>query len=293
MKRNQKSKMDRFRHGLATAFACAVVLGVPVLTVMQFWHPHSDTRKATPLAALHVRSIDNTSVAPKLFQQPLISVTFDDGFESTYKDALPALQKHGIHTTQYILSGVEKNPLYLSWDQVRAIQKAGHEIGCHSITHPDLTTLSSKEVMQQLTGCKTTMEKEVGTSVTDFASPYGAENAGTLADMKKVYATQRNVYGDSSNGVSNLDVNTSANFNPLDITGMTIKHDTSLAEIQALVDFTVKNNGWLVLTYHQADDGPSKYALDASKLDEQMNLLEHAPVRIVTVHQAMSGWKAK
>jgi peptidoglycan/xylan/chitin deacetylase (PgdA/CDA1 family) len=292
MKHNVKSRWAQFRKGIATAIACIVVLGVPALTVLQFWHPHSDHRKATPIAAMQTRSIDNTPTTPKLFQQPLISVTFDDGYETTYQDSLPILQKHGIHSTQYILSGVENNPLYLNWAQVKAIQKAGHEIGCHTVTHPDLTTVSQQELMHQLTDCKKTMEHELGTSVTDFASPYGAENAQTLADIKKVFASQRNVYGDSSNGVTNVDVNTAKKFKPNDIIGMTVKHDTSLAEIQALVDFTIKNNGWLVLTYHQADDGASKYALDTSKLDDQMNLLEHTQVRIVTVHQALSGWKS-
>lgn len=294
MKHIQRNKADVVRHTLAGFFACLIVLGVPLLTLAQYWHLHSShSRPATPLPALQVRSIDNTGIPPQIFKQPLISVTFDDGFESTYKDALPILQKHGIRTTQYILSGVESNPLYLSWDQVRAIQKAGHEIGCHTITHPDLTTVSSQEVMRQLTGCKTTMQQEIGMPVTDFASPYGAENAQTLAEIKQVFASQRNVYGDSSNGVTNVDVNTAQYFNPNDIIGMTVKRTTKLSEIQEMIDFTIKNNGWAVLTYHQSDDGPSKYALDPQVLDAQMSLLQHSSVRIVTVRQAIASWQVE
>jgi len=292
MKQHKQSRMEKLRHRLATLLACIVVLGVPILSVIQFGHLHSsDGRKATPLPAFQTRKVDQTSQAPQLFQEPLISVTFDDGYETTYEAAIPIMQKRGIHTTQYILSGVENNPLYLDWDQVKAIQAAGHEIGCHTINHPDLQTIDDQDVMHQLMGCKTTMAKYVG-PVTDFASPYGSENARTLSDIKKVFASQRNTNGDSSNGVTNADVNTAAYFNPNDIIGMTVKHTTTLNELQQLVDFTIKNNGWLVLTYHQADDGPSKYALDPKQLDQQMALLQRSPVRIVTVHQAVSSWKA-
>ena len=293
MKRNKRSMLDRIRHGFAIAFACAVVLGVPLLSIVQLGHLRSfSSRKATPLPAFQTRAVDKTAQPVLLFKQPLISVTFDDGYESTYKAALPILQQHGIHTTQYILSGVENDPLYLSWGQIQAIQKAGHEIGCHTINHPDLTTISQQAVMHQLEGCKATMQQKIGVSVTDFASPYGSENAQTLADIKQVYASQRNVYGDASNGVTNADVNTAPYFNPNDIIGMTVKRDTTLAQLQQLVNFTIKNNGWLVLTYHQADDGPSKYALEPKELDKQMALLQHTSVRIVTVHQAVSSWKS-
>jgi peptidoglycan/xylan/chitin deacetylase (PgdA/CDA1 family) len=292
MKYNKRqSVMKKIRHGLAGTFACAVVLGVPMLSLIQLGHIHSFShRSAKALPAMQVRPIDKTSAQPVLFKQPLISVTFDDGYETTYNEALPILQKHGIRSTQYILSGVEKNPLYLSWDQVTAMQKAGHEIGCHTVTHPDLRTLSDDDVMSQLEGCKESLGARFGT-ITDFASPYGSADNRTRADIKKVFASQRNTDGDSSNGVTFVDVNTAAHFDPMNIIGMTVKRDTTPQEIQQLIDYAVANNGWLVLTYHQADDGPSKYGLDPQKLDQQMAILQKAPARIVTVHQAISSYK--
>jgi peptidoglycan/xylan/chitin deacetylase (PgdA/CDA1 family) len=58
-----------------------------------------------------------------LFGQPLLSVTFDDGWESVYTQAMPILQRDGIRTTQYVLSGTEKDPLYMSWAQIGAMQR--------------------------------------------------------------------------------------------------------------------------------------------------------------------------
>lgn len=292
MKHNEQTMWERIRHGFAVLFACVVVLGVPGLTIAQYGHLHFwGGRKATPLPAFQTRAVDKTTQPVQLFKQPLISVTFDDGYEATYKPAMPILQKRGIHSTQYILSGVENNPLYLSWDQIKAIQKAGQEIGCHTVNHPDLTTITNQQVMYQLKTCQATMQKELRIPVTDFASPYGSYNDQVLADTKKVFATHRNVNGDPTNGVSRFDVNTAQYFDPNNIIGVTVNKDTTIAQLQALVQFTIQNNGWLVLVYHQADGGQSKYALDPKTLDQQMAYLQHTPLRIVTVHQAISGWK--
>lgn len=279
------------RRHLATGLACLVVVGIPLFSVFQFTRLHAEKyHKSTPLPAFQTRQIDATGQPPRLFQQPLISVTFDDGFETTYTDAMPILQKRGIRTTQYLLSGVENDPLYLDWRQIKAIQRQGHEIGCHTIDHPDLQLLDNKELLRQLTGCKQTMEAHIG-KVTSFASPYGSANANTLQAIQKIYVSQRNTNGDSSNGVTDADVNTAGDFNQINIIGMTVKRDTTLKELQELVDFTIANNGWLVLTYHQADDGPSKYGLDPKRLDQQMALLQKSPVRIVTVNDVISHYK--
>lgn len=281
-----------FRHSLAVVFACTIVIGVPLMSILQFAHLHSTQgRKTPPLPAFQIRAIDRTSKPIHIFREPLISVTFDDGYETTYQAALPILQRRGIISTQYVLSGVEDNPLYLSWEQIKLIQTAGHEIGCHTISHPDLRTLDDQAVMQQLQGCKTTLEKRFG-PITDFASPYGSEDARTLSDIKKVFVSQRNTNGDSSNGVTDADVNTAAYFDPNNIIGMTVKRNTTLLEFQQLINYTIANNGWLVLTYHQADEGLSKYGQDPAELDQQMAVLQRAPVRIVTVHQAITSWQA-
>lgn len=292
MKHDKPSKLSRIRHGFAVATACVVVLGVPVLSLTQFGHFHVwDSRSAAQLPTFQTRAVDKSSAPVQLFRQPLISVTFDDGDESTYQGAFPILQQHGIRTTQYILSGVENNSYYLSWAQVKQVQKAGHEIACHTINHPDLTTISNQDVMRQLTGCKTTMQQELGVQVTDFASPYGSEDAQTLSDTKKVYASQRNVNGDPTHAANNSNVNLAKYFDPNDIIGVTVTKNTSIAELDRLVTYAEQNNGWVVLVYHQADGEPSKYALNAKVLNQQMSYLEHTPVRIVTVHQAISSLK--
>jgi len=287
MRKSNSQRERTIRSTLATLCACAIVIGVPILSVRQYSHfINIDHRNSTPLAPLQVRTQDKSQTPYQLFKEPLISVTFDDGWEVTYADAMPLLQKYGIRTTQYVLSGVEKDQKYLSWKQIQAIHNAGHEIGCHSETHPDLRLLDDKDLTQQVHGCKVELSKQIGT-VSSFASPYGAADQRTLAKISTDFSSQRNTNGDSSNGVTEDDVNLEDGFNPLNIIGMTIKHDTSITEIKNLINYTTAHNGWLVLTYHQADDGSTKYGIDAADLEAQLRLINQAPARVVTIDQVI------
>ena len=287
MSGSNSQRGSTFRSALATFCACAIVIGVPLFSLRQYSHfINIDHRSSAPLAPLQARKQDRNSSPYHLFQEPLISVTFDDGWEVTYTDAMPLLQKYGIHTTQYILSGVEKDQKYLSWNQVRAIHDAGHEIGCHGKSHPDLRLLNDTDLTEQVHGCKQELAKRFG-MVTSFASPYGAFDTRTLAKISTDFSSQRNTNGDSSNGVTEDDVNLKEGFNQFNITGMTIKNDTPLSEIQSLIDYTVAHNGWLVLTYHQADDGSAKYGINTEDLAAQLQVINRAPARVVTIDQAI------
>jgi peptidoglycan/xylan/chitin deacetylase (PgdA/CDA1 family) len=200
---------------------------------------------------------------------------------------MPLLNKYGIHSTQYLLSGTEAETDYLSWAQITAMQKDGQEIACHTVNHPDLRTIGNSAIMDQLTGCKQTLSARYG-AITDFASPYGSQDARTIGQIKKVFNSQRN---------TNADVNTAGGFDgkgfdKYNIIGVTVRRETTVEEIQALIDYAEKNNGWVVITYHQADDGQSKWGIDVKSMDAQLAAINKSPIRIVTVNQALSGYKA-
>ena len=69
------------------------------------------------MARLHgagFRTLDLTSAADSIrrgeqFPDRHLSITFDDGYESVYKYAFPALRKHGLKATVFIVPGLRKN----------------------------------------------------------------------------------------------------------------------------------------------------------------------------------------
>ena len=275
-------------------FICAIIMVVPIWSLVELtgFFRYDAGRKATALPAFQTRAADANKPAPELFNEPLLSVTYDDGWESIYSQAMPILQRNGIRTTQYVLSGVEKDEQYMSWDQIAAMQTAGHEIACHSVSHPDLTTLDDKHLREQIKGCKTDLTTRFG-SVTNFASPYGAETGHTVNEISKVFASQRNANGELGDGITDEDVNTRANFSRYDIIGITVRGDTTIDQLKAVLEYAKAHNAWVVLTYHQADDEDSKFALDITKMTKQLEFLSKSDIRIVTVNQALASLDRK
>lgn len=294
-----KKLADRIRRRAATFLACSVVVLVPLLSLIQFGHTGHiklfTDRKASALPSFQVRPADTDRQPVRLFMEPLISVTFDDGWETTYNDALPLLQQYGILSTQYLLSGTANNSQYLSWSQITAMHEAGHEIACHSVSHPDLRLVDDQKLDYELKGCLEVMNDRFG-EVRDFASPYGSSDPHTIAAIKHYFKSHRNTNGDPSNGVNNADVNTPQGYNGqgfdrYNIIGVTIKSDTTVDEIQALIDYARSHNGWVVLTYHQAEAGGSRWAVDTKSMAAQLATISKSNVRVVTVSQALENWR--
>jgi peptidoglycan/xylan/chitin deacetylase (PgdA/CDA1 family) len=89
--------------------------------------------------------------ARRSFPERAFVLTFDDGFQSVYTDAFPALEQHGMSATVFLTVGArptgDRLPAFegrtmLSWAEIREMHHAGHEFGAHTLTHPDLTRLT-------------------------------------------------------------------------------------------------------------------------------------------------------
>ncbi|NWF81981.1 MAG: polysaccharide deacetylase family protein [Chloroflexi bacterium] len=102
-----------------------------------------------------------------------VALTFDDGYMDAYTTALPLLQRHGFVATFYIVSGFVGQPGYMGWAELRALRDAGMEIGAHSVTHPDLTTLGLEELRAQVGQSGAAIAAEIGQPVVSFCYPGG------------------------------------------------------------------------------------------------------------------------
>jgi len=81
-------------------------------------------------------------------------------------------------TALEILAGVRpKTPAALrplSWDQIRELHASGVEIGCHTVSHPILSTLSRSEQESEIRQSRQRIEEELGEAPDLFAFPNGS-----------------------------------------------------------------------------------------------------------------------
>ena len=279
------------KKGVGALIVCGIVVILPLLGLRQWKTDASLLRvnKATPLPAFVGRPADANRKPPRLYKEPLITVTFDDGWETTYTVAAPILMNDGIHSTQYLVTSLLDNPAYLSSSQVKALKANGQQIACHTVSHPDLTKVSAKEVNYQLRGCKQYFAQKGFGSIQDFAAPYGSTNPEVIKEISQVFRSERNTNGDLSNGVTDADVNVLGNSDAHNIIGVTVHSNTTVAQLKQAVDYAKAHNGWLVLTYHQAEEQGSKYSLAKDSLQKQLDYLSSTDVRIVTMGQVMDS----
>src|ERR1700760_3978597 len=106
-KKKQQSYRTRMASALATGFAL-VVLAIPIFFTGRWAYTLAANsrgpRKVMNVPAFQARSADETSMPLVPFKEPLISITFDDGWETAYSQGLPVMQQDGVHSTQYIIT---------------------------------------------------------------------------------------------------------------------------------------------------------------------------------------------
>jgi peptidoglycan/xylan/chitin deacetylase (PgdA/CDA1 family) len=278
---------QRLAQTLISVFVLAVVL-LPVLLTAR-WVADiagtNDPRKVTHIAPFETRQADESNTVLKPFEQPIITITFDDGWETVYTQALPVLQKYGFHSTQYVITGTLDDHGYMSEAQLKSMKASGHEIAAHTVTHPDLTTLTDSQLDKELKDSKDIIGKDFGTTQ-DFTSPYGAYNAHTLQEIGKFYRSQKNAEGDpSANELESINVKSS--FSALNIKSYSVRDSTTIYDLQKLVEDAQKHNGWLVLTYHQIDYSKENYSVNPQEFEKQIKYLSSLNVRSAPMGQVL------
>jgi len=71
------------------------------------------------------------------------------------------------------LPAAELENRMLTWDQIRIMQAAGVSFGCHTMTHPVVSGLTSEGMYRELVQSKQLLEQRIATPVADFAFPFG------------------------------------------------------------------------------------------------------------------------
>lgn len=291
MSKKKRKANQKVTNVLVSFLVLAIFLLPAYMTALWLWDivGTRDPRKVVTAEPFRQRAADQTMSSLAPFQQAIVSVTFDDGWESVYTQAFPLLQKNGIHTTQYIITNTLANFDYMSVAQLRSLQKAGNDIAAHTVTHPDLTMLSDSQLIRELSDSKQALTKEFGYPIQDFTSPYGAYNAHTLQMVSRYYRSQKNAEGDPN--ANELEtINVKSTFNPINIKSYSIRQNTTVDDIKKLVAAAQTNNGWLVLTYHQVDNSNETFSITPDKFGQHMQYLQDANIRSATVSQVLNAF---
>ena len=105
----------------------------------------------------------------------VVSVTFDDGWESDYTEAFRVLRELGLRATFFVVPTLVETPGYVSWQQLREMVATGMEIGSHSLTHPFMHRLDRGALLHEFGESKRIIEERLRQPVRTASLPRGWE----------------------------------------------------------------------------------------------------------------------
>lgn len=115
---------------------------------------------------------------------PYVALTFDDGPNpETTPKLLKILADRNVKATFFMLG----NRAVQAPDVVKAVAAAGHEIGNHSWSHPQLTKLPVAAADKQVEDTSALLEQLTGTKPVLMRPPYGSMNPSLQAHLYEKY----------------------------------------------------------------------------------------------------------
>ena len=132
--------------------------------------------------------------ANRPFRRRAAVITFDDGYRDNFTEAFPALKEAGVTATFFVATGfigtrrefphddsrehaessaAPRHFPKLTWDDLRAMQQAGFEIGSHTINHTSLGQADSETIKQEVRGSLDALNRHLGQAPRAFSFPWG------------------------------------------------------------------------------------------------------------------------
>jgi peptidoglycan/xylan/chitin deacetylase (PgdA/CDA1 family) len=117
-------------------------------------------------------------------RKPIV-LSFDNGYQSQYTNALPVLRGVGWVGVENIqLTGLPPSQGGMSEGQVRALVAAGWELDTQGFSHADLIVLSPSALHYQVAVARGEVQRRYHVPVNWFCYPSGHYNATVIAEVK-------------------------------------------------------------------------------------------------------------
>lgn len=228
---------------------------------------------------------DSTKTGPRQFQEPLVSITFDDGWKSVNQNAAPIMDQYGYKGTFYLNPSALGTSNFVSREQVDRLASQSNQIGSHGYSHADMTAINAEELDYQLHHARTGFDSREQIKALDFAAPYGKIDAEVQFFARKYFRSLRSI---------NSGLNTRQNFDPYNIKVLYISSNTPDSEIKKALAEAKSLHGWLVLVYHRiqtTDDRPTAAGESAvitpQHFKQQLKLIQQSNITVKTVGSAL------
>ena len=133
----------------------------------------------------HVISFDDLVQGIKkgyTFTHNTVVLHFDDGYEDNYTNAFSILKKYQLPAMVFLVSDKIGSPGFLSWAQIKEMERYNFLAGAHTRHHAYLPHVSLEMAKDEIAGSKRIIEQNLGHPIDYFVYPAG----GFTSDVKDI-----------------------------------------------------------------------------------------------------------
>lgn len=122
-----------------------------------------------------------------------VVLTFDDGCDNFYDNALPILESFAFPAIVYVIAGMAGGsaewmgkepgriaPSLMSYARIRELPARGIEVGSHGDSHLRLAGVPAATLRREVADSKHRIEDETGRAVAHFCYPYGSHDLAAI-----------------------------------------------------------------------------------------------------------------
>ncbi|WP_434345962.1 polysaccharide deacetylase family protein [Myxococcus virescens] len=242
--------------------------------------PHGVFRRFVSLLLL---SLAPPAFAAAPFTEGMVTITLDDGWATQFSLARPELNARSIPATYGLVTLAihEGWGGYMSLAQAQTLVSEGNDIASHTLTHPDLTSLSPTQLAAELQDSRAWLESALGLpAVPNFVVPYGLQNGPVLDLIRQHYASSRTV-------------NAGRNFRDTivyELRANDVARTVPVSTVQGWVDQAIAEKSWLILVFHEFVNGtPTRDTqYETSHFADILDYVQTRGVRTVTLAEGLA-----
>jgi peptidoglycan/xylan/chitin deacetylase (PgdA/CDA1 family) len=252
-------------------------------------HPHllsldpnagSLPERLTNMASRFIARQSRNKVLPLGDAGPLVTFTFDDVPASACEAGARVLERHGARATFYVAgqdcgaAGSGGSPR-ASIEQLRTVWADGHEIGCHTYSHPAIRYMSLAELSVELERNRAALKAiDRDIELRNFAYPYGDLSVRDKRYLEGCFDSCRSGHAGINSGVADLGA---LHAWPLQ------EGPLSKVKIAELIAETVRRRGWLIFFGHDVVEQPGTYGISPDLLEFSVTTAQRAGCVVTTV----------
>lgn len=221
--------------------------------------------------------------AKLIFDQPMLSICFDDFPASAVANGARVLEAHGARGTFYAAAGLAgtEGPCgrNFSAGDLKRLEEAGHEIGCHTYDHADCAKRDVLDTLHDLARNRDVLAAMGATqSLKTLAYPYGETSHVLKQGLPPRFTSARGVLPGLNVGKRDL-----AQLRAYPLFG-----EIAIKRAHRALKAAARRKAWLIVFTHDVSDAPSRFGTSTRDLDTFLQAARKLGVTAAPVSAALS-----